>query len=113
MPHIILEYSESLASTQDVPKLLTLLHKNLASQETVDIHGIKSRAVPVQYTIVGDGKDRDQMFHVTLRLLPGRSDELRAKMAADLRETLKSHIHDDRIAVTAEVVELDAVSYQK
>ncbi len=113
MPHITLEYSDTLADRQDIPKLVSLLHKSLATQETVNIHGIKSRAMPVQYTIVGDGKDRDQMMHVTLKLLPGRSDELRHKMAADLRETLHNHMHDDSIAVTVEVIELDAASYQK
>ena len=111
MPHITLEYSDTIS--EDIPKLLTDLHHDLAARETIDIHGIKSRAVPVQYTIVGDGKELDKMIHVTLKLLPGRDDELRREMAEGLRNVVQSKVHDERIAVTVEVVELDAASYQK
>ncbi len=112
MPHITLEYCETITSA-DIPKMLAALHADLATRESINIHGIKSRAVPVKYVIVGDHKDYDKMIHISLKLLPGRSDDLRKEMAQGLADAARKHAHDDRIAITCETVELDAASYIK
>lgn len=112
MPHIIVEYTEKLSV--DIPKLCAELHKDLAARETVDIHAIKTRAIPVQYVIVGDGKEPDKMIHITLRLLPGRPDELKKQIAEGLVHAAREIAHhDDRISISAEVVDLHAQSYTK
>ena len=111
MPHITVEYTEHLST--DIPKLLTRLHDNLASQDTVNVHAIKTRAIPVQYVIVGDGQEPDKMIHVTLKLLPGRSDDLKKTMAQGLFDEAKAETHDDRVTVTVEVAELHEPSYTK
>ena len=114
MPHIIVEYTDTLASSVDVPKLLAKLHDDLATRDTIDVHGVKTRAVPVQYVIVGDGNEPDKMIHVTLKLLPGRDDGLRKEMAEGLREAAYNATHhDDRITITVETTELHAESYVK
>ncbi|HOO82836.1 MAG TPA: 5-carboxymethyl-2-hydroxymuconate Delta-isomerase [Alphaproteobacteria bacterium] len=114
MPHIIVEYTDTLSSSEDIPKLLAKLHKDLASRESIDIHGIKTRAIPVRYTVVGDGHEPDKMIHITLRLLPGRADDLKKQMAAGLVEVAREVTHhDDRISITAEVVDMHAESYVK
>ena len=89
------------------------LHQDLAARETVDIHAIKSRAIPVQYVLVGDNDDFDRMVHITLRLLPGRSDELKKEMSEGLASIAKRMTHDDRVTVTCEITEIHAESYVK
>ena len=111
MPHITVEYTETLS--EDIPKLLTELHNNLAQQETINVHGIKTRAIPVQYVIVGDGQEPDKMIHIALKLLPGRSDDLKKTMAQGLFDTAKAKTHDDRISITVEVIDLHEASYTK
>ena len=111
MPHIIVEFTDHLS--EDIPKLLTALHQNLATQRSIDIHAIKTRATPVQYVIVGDGNEPDKMIHITLRLLPGRDDALKKTMAQGLFETAQKYTHDDRISITVEVIELHKPSYIK
>ena len=114
MPHIFVEYTDSIASNVDIPKLCAELHKDLATRESVDIHAIKTRATPVQFTIVGDGHDPDKMIHITLRLLPGRSDELKAEMTGAFVKIARDIAHhDDRITITAEAVDMHAPSYMK
>ena len=114
MPHIIVEYTDHLDGHVDVPKLLSALHDSLAGQDTIDVHGIKTRATPVQYVIVGDGSEPDKMIHITLRLLPGRGDDLKKTMAQGLFETAQKFTHhDERITLTAEVVDMHAESYTK
>lgn len=111
MPHITVEYTDTLSI--DVPKLLSALHHDLAERDTINIHAIKTRAIPVQYVIVGDGQEPDKMIHITLKLLPGRSDELKKTMAQGLFDAAKTRTHDDRISVTCEVVDLHEPSYTK
>ena len=112
MPHIIVEYSETLTAL-DVPKLVMELHHDLATRETINIHAIKSRAIPVQYVLVGNNDELDKMIHITLKLLPGRSDELKKEMAQGLIDKSKHLAHDERVSVTCEVAELHAESYVK
>ncbi len=114
MPHIIVEYSEALAPSVDMPKLLDKLHHNLAEQESVNIHAIKSRAIPVQYSIVGDGQEMDKFVHIHVKLLPGRDDALKKKMAGDLFALARDHgVADERVSLSVEISELHAESYTK
>lgn len=113
MPHIIVEYTDSLTSV-DVPELLFELHEDLAAKDTIDIHAIKTRAIPVQYTIVGDGDEPDKFIHITLKLLPGRNDDLKKVMAQSLHDTARKHcVRDKSISLSVEVAELHAESYSK
>lgn len=112
MPHIIVEYTDTLSI--DVPKLLDGLHYNLAEQETIDIHAIKTRATPVQYSIVGDGKDRDKFVHITLKLLSGREEALRKKIGQDLFNVAQDIFPSGSdIALSVEVHEMDPATYIK
>ncbi len=112
MPHIIVEYTETISI--DIPKLLDGLHYNLAGQESIDVHAVKTRAIPVQYSIVGDGKDRDKFAHITLKLLSGRPEDLRKKMAQDLHDVAQKQFPSGaNIALSVDVVEMDAATYIK
>ena len=111
MPHIIVEYTEHLS--EDIPKLLTELHSSLAGQPTVDIHAVKTRAVPVQYVVVGDGNEPDKLIHITVKLLPGRDDALKKTIGQALHDTARAQTKDDRITITVEVMDLHAESYIK
>ena len=111
MPHIIVEYTDTL--TLDMPKLLDALHYDLAEKDTVDIHAIKTRAVPVQYSIVGDQHDRDKFVHVVLKLLDGRDKALRRSMAESLHAIARTYAKDNDIAVSVEVIEMNKETYVK
>ena len=111
MPHIIIEYTDHL--NIDVPKLTIGLHHILTQQETIKEEAIKTRALPVKGTVVGTGKCHDKMVHIELKLLPGRSDELRKTMAQALIETARKIILDENISLSVETSELHAASYTK
>lgn len=111
MPHIIVEYTDHMNT--DMPVLLEKLHARLAEQESIKIEAIKTRAIPVQYVVLADGHAGDRMIHITLKLLPGRSDALKKIMAQALWQTAQDHMKDERIMVTTEVAELHAESYTK
>ena len=112
MPHIAVEYTETISF--DIPKLLDTLHYALAEHDTIDVHAIKTRALPVQYSIVGDGKDRDQFVHITVKLLAGREESLRKTIAEDLMGKARAHFPDGaNIDLSLDVAEMNAATYQK
>lgn len=111
MPHIIVEYTDHL--NLDVEKLTIELHRTLVEQETIKEDSIKTRAIPVQASVVGTAKCHDKMLHIALRLLPGRSDELRKTMAQALFDTARKLIIDENVSISVETAELHAASYTK
>jgi 5-carboxymethyl-2-hydroxymuconate isomerase len=93
MPHVIVEYTDHLSV--DIEKLTIELHHTLCHQPTVKAHAVKTRAMPVKGTVVGEGKDHDKMIHVCLKLLPGRDDKLRKMMAQALYDTTRKIAKDE------------------
>lgn len=111
MPHIIVEHSAHLDF--ETQELLKDLHHDLASRETVSIGGIKTRAISIESACVGEDAAADSFAHITLKLLPGRSDALRQEMAQGLFDAAKKHIIDPNTAITVETAELHQSSYIK
>jgi 5-carboxymethyl-2-hydroxymuconate isomerase len=108
MPHIIVEHTRDV---EGIPDLLRALHNSLGHQDTVQIESLKTRAICLDHVVIGDG-DTQSMIHVTLRLLPGRGDELLKKMTMDLEGIAKNYCPLPHTRVTVEVVELHQASYQ-
>jgi 5-carboxymethyl-2-hydroxymuconate isomerase len=111
MPHIIVEYSDNLAL--EVEKLASELHQTLCQQPTVIAAAVKTRIVPVQACIIGDNRKIGKMLHICLKLLPGRSDDLRKTMAQALFDAVGAIVKDPNISITVETVEIHAMSYIK
>ena len=96
---------------EGVAALVGDLHQSLAGQESVTLGAIKSRSIAVQNAFVGEVQN-GSMVHVTLKLLSGRSDDLRAKMTGDLLSVVKSKVANNT-SVTVESVDFHNQSYQK
>lgn len=111
MPHIIVEYSDDLSV--EPQSLIKGLHDSLAAQDTVTHAAITARATPIKYCSVGEDEHPNSFVHILVKLLPGRSDELRAKMTKGLQETARSHITDSSVNISVETIELHQASYIK
>ncbi len=111
MPHIIVEYSDTLS--MDISELTKELHNTLGDLPTVDINTVRTRAMPVQHTITGAEGYAKTLIHITLKLLPGRDDALRKTMAQALFEAAYQNRPDDNTTITVETVELHEPSYSK
>lgn len=90
MPHIIVEHTSSIAQSVNMNELNKNLHSCLAAQETVSLQSIKTRSIQAENVFVGDGTIND-FIHITVLLLQGRSEELKATMTENLfQEAQKS-----------------------
>lgn len=102
MPHIVLEHN--LEDEPRVSYICKKLHGALSRQETVKLESIKTRSIYVDNLSVGDAQNYTIFAHVTLKLLPGRSEELKHNMAQAFFDVLKSALKEGAFSV--EVVDL-------
>ena len=117
MPHIILEYSDNITDNVDEAIILEELHTTLVATELYPSQAIKSRCVSHSSYRVGSGAGNNAFIHLSLAVLPGRSEEQRKDIADKLFEVVKSRfpktVADTPSSITLEIRELDGVSYCK
>ncbi|MEZ4871626.1 MAG: hypothetical protein R2827_05125 [Bdellovibrionales bacterium] len=98
MPHLIIESTQKLSK-----EIVSELHKEVGRQETVNIEAVKTRVYSPELGLVG-GEEGEDMVTITLKLLPGRNDELKNLMAQNLYTKAAAMI--DSRHITVEVVDL-------
>lgn len=114
MPHIVVEHTKRLLDEPAHAAMLKALHERVAAEPSVDIKRIKTRSIPLEDAIVGDDNMDDLMIHITLKLLSGRSAELRKSIALDLQTIARGFLErcgKTQCTVTVELVELDPQTY--
>ena len=116
MPHIVLEYSSDLDPLPDFRQVFGEVHGILDDVAGARIANAKSRAVPVE-AYVGDGDVRRAFAHLEIRLMEGRSTEVKAEISSQCLEVLVAafgHATTDRdLQITAHVTDLARATYAK
>lgn len=111
MPHIIVEYSESLDGPIDMQCLLGALHEALAAQG-IDKTRIKTRGIPVAHAFVGEKGKAGTMIHATLLLLEGRDVATKKQYGDALHEILKKASAKSPVcATTLEIRDMNKDTY--
>jgi 5-carboxymethyl-2-hydroxymuconate isomerase len=92
MPQITVDYSEQLADAFDRRALAQELHAR-----AVEIAAAKLPACTTQFrrtedTIVGPDADGHAVVRVTIALLAGRTDEVKARLAEEVLQALRTHV---------------------
>ena len=106
MPHLILEHN--IEDEEAVKYVCKKLHGCLAKQETVKLESIKTRSVFVSSLVVGTGTKTQNFAHLNLKLLMGRSEDLKNTISQNLLEVLKASLKNGVMSV--EVNELENYS---
>jgi len=91
MPHIVVEYSDNLASKIDAQNMVGGLHEALAA-EGIDKARIKTRAIKLESYSVGDHGKGGEMVHVTLLLLEGRDIPTKQQYGQALHKVVCEHV---------------------
>jgi 5-carboxymethyl-2-hydroxymuconate isomerase len=77
MPHITLEYSANLEIALDMHEFCTLLKDAAAATGVFPPAGIRVRAISCTHSVIADGNPRHGFIDISVRLLAGRSDEVK------------------------------------
>ncbi len=111
MPHLIVEYSDN---TELEPQtLLHTLHQVLAASGVFDAADIKVRARSYRDYLVA-GKTDAGFVHLTLLLLDGRSDDVKAALGQALAAALRRSCPPGRpLHISVDVRDLNRATYTK
>jgi len=114
MPHLILHYTANLDGF-DPDAALTAANRVLVDSGHFDTISIKSRALRLDRYRVGDADSGHGFVHATLKVLPGRSEALRAELGRAVHDALAPCLPalDLHRQISVEVVELLAATYSR
>ncbi|QHJ00560.1 5-carboxymethyl-2-hydroxymuconate isomerase [Xylophilus rhododendri] len=117
MPHLTIEYSRNLEAGFALAETLREVNATLvASGQIRNEPDLKSRIVPLDETVVGTGLGDRGFVYCLLRLLPGRSDAVKAEMSERIAVVMRKRIPQPAgmmVQLSVEVIEMHAPSYVK
>ncbi|EGU30061.1 5-carboxymethyl-2-hydroxymuconate isomerase [Vibrio ichthyoenteri ATCC 700023] len=112
MPHLVMEYSNSVDERVNVQGLLEDLHHAAIQSGLFDAPSLKSRALRYHHWLIGEAGDSIDFIHITFELLDGRTQEQKRELSRQLMAVLQqqaSHIG----SLTINVRDMDKSSFQK
>jgi 5-carboxymethyl-2-hydroxymuconate isomerase len=108
MPHITAEYSQNLADSVDIRRLVQELHETVINSGLFEVATVRTRAEPREIYVVADGRPENVFLQVIARIRPGRSVEERKQLGEALLTTCKRALAAlPRVAVGVEIHELN------
>jgi 5-carboxymethyl-2-hydroxymuconate isomerase len=114
MPHISVEYSETLAAAFDRRGFALTLHPAAAELIGSALPDFKTRFRSIGEAVIGGGDAGEAMIHVQVAILPGRDPETRARLGELTLATLCDHLKPGTGLNTQITVEVrDIASYSK
>ncbi len=119
MPHIIIEHSPNFSAKtiaeigSEVPQIMAKI-----TEGNFDLNQFKARSHSFSKFLVGNFDEKNSSFiHVTIKILAGRSLDVRKKVSADvikfLQEKCAAEKNSTRHDNSVDVVEMDRDVYQK
>ena len=117
MPHLVLEYSANVPDQPDLRRLLLDLHDALAATGLFERKDLKSRAVRHDVFAVADGAEDRPFVALSIAILGGRSDEVKAAISETALDVLvrafPELVAEGRGAISVEVRDLHRASYRR
>ncbi|MFK0115793.1 5-carboxymethyl-2-hydroxymuconate Delta-isomerase [Streptomyces sp. NPDC090994] len=113
MPQITVDHSAQLTDGFDRPGFAKALHAAVVEIAAARPPACKTQFRATEVTTVGPDTEGHAVVHVTIGLLPGRTEETKARLTEAVLDLLRDHIKTGlSLHASAEVRELDA-SYRK
>lgn len=117
MPHVILEYSQSIIEENTINQFMTSLHSLLEKKLPTELESIKSRIIKHNSFLIGSGEIHKAFVHMEIKILKGRSAIAIQGIGQEIMTLLKSHfvqsISSLNLCVSLEIVELTDYYFKK
>ena len=108
VPHCIIEYSNTL----DGEALISKVFAGALDSELFDVNGEDIKVRAIGYSNYQTGRNKTDFVHVTLKVLDGRSSELKSRLSQLVLVQLKE-LALSNCSITIEVVDMERNSYSK
>ncbi len=117
MPHVVLEYSDNLPDRPDLRRVLLEIHEVLVATGAFARDDIKSRAVRHDTYAVADGASERGFVALEIRILEGRSAEVKAAASegalAVLEHAFAASLARLPVGLSVEIRDMDRASYRR
>lgn len=93
MPHVVVEYTDNVPPSADIPGLLRLIGRRCAASDGVlPVAGIRVRAHRLSEYFVADGTPGYAFVNVTVKMGSGRSPEFKKMFFPKLFDAIREHL---------------------
>lgn len=110
MPHLILECSKNIHTVFGYTQLLKQAHQIVVDGLPAQLAHCKSRVYVADWFYVADGSSKNAFAALTVKLVSGRSEETKDKVAKELLQIMEkffaNHRNKFNIQFSVEMVEL-------
>lgn len=117
MPHLTLEFSPGLFMSTDHETVLREINEAIIATGSINKESdLKTRMFAREWFLIGTQDEPRGFVYAQLRVLPGRTPEMRSTLAQSIAGVIRQHCHrPDGVALqlSVEVVEMDGTSYVK
>lgn len=108
MPIITLEYSSNLPIDKKIKSFLLEAHHILVGVIKTDLRTCRSSIMKCENYLIGDGNPRNAFIVLSIRMLPGRTDDIKKQLGKilvqkiyhDFAAEIKTHDTQVRVALT-------------
>ncbi|MFC3909233.1 5-carboxymethyl-2-hydroxymuconate Delta-isomerase [Legionella dresdenensis] len=112
MPHIILECSNNIKNLDQINPLFDQIHHILEQELPTQLSSCKGRCLVYDRYFVGAGERENGFMHLTIKMLPGRTDETKQTLAAKLLQLLKEYFQQPKLSFSVELLDLNRHYYK-
>jgi 5-carboxymethyl-2-hydroxymuconate isomerase len=116
MPHIVVEYSDTLTEAFDRRAFGLALHPVVAKTIDTTVAGCKTRFRRVEEAVLADGAPHHALIHIEVAILSGRDAETKRELSGAVLEVARAHLAPVpglTVQTTVNVTDLDRAWYAK
>jgi 5-carboxymethyl-2-hydroxymuconate isomerase len=117
MPHIVVDYSDTLTDAFDRGAFGTALHPVIAKTlDNTTVESCKTRFRRIEEAHIADGAPGLAMIHIAVSILSGRDAATRRELSRAVLDVARAHVSPVpglTVQTTVDVGDLDRDCYQK
>lgn len=110
MPHVIIEYSDTLEAQVSRKELLKTAHQAVEASGLFNAVDIRSRTQSFDHFHLG--AEKHNFLHITVKLMRGRTDEQKIQLTTGVTTALQA-LNISDVLVSCECVDVHNESYQR
>ncbi len=95
MPIITLEYTSNLSIDKKIRPFLLEAHNILVDVIKTDLRTCRSKIIKIDDYVIGNGDSKNASIVLTIRMLPGRSDETKHQLGKILLDKIHRDFSDE------------------
>ncbi len=110
MPHFIIEHGNALGSEAELQKAMQTVANCVQDYNFMEAKNVKVRVLPFTHFLALDG--RSSFIHITVRILEGRTDEMKTQISTSLRDAFVQAFEKVQ-SISIDIVDMNARCYKK